>query len=450
MTSQILVDKNGNPIKINGIFTEPTQKQLKNAILSLLDDGKIDIDGNITTDDKTWGGLNPTHKNNINEGCKLLDEETIDNDFSNIPLFCVADTHGAYGTIELEKIPYRLDKVVNNRCPKGTTGIFLGDLCDTVYAEYYLKGQSQMINNMKKSISVVGNHDRATPKDTTINHKMINNWFITKGFKRVDDALYGYWDDYDYNVRYLILDPYEIIPMENASVGQGVRIGTKQMMFLLNNLKKCDMDLIILMHQPWNDLNIHRDGIIQNWNDAPTIFENTWNVLKDRKNKRSGTITDSDGVIHNYNFTECQSDLLCSLHGHTHEELYLQDEGMLEYCFDYGNAYKCCSVASINRNENKLKVKYFNTEKVFDTIELSLSGKNSIINNLTNVTSSNMATTGVDTNSSYTTTLTATSGTLGTITVKMNGVDISSTAVSGNIITINNVVGRVEITATAS
>ena len=61
-----------------------------------------------------------------------------------------------------------------------------------------------------------------------------------------------------------------------------------------------------------------------------------------------------------------------------------------------------------------------------------------------------MATTGVDTNSSYATTLTATSGTLGTITVKMNGVDISSTAVSGNVVTIDNVVGRVEITASAS
>ena len=123
---------------------------------------------------------------------------------------------------------------------------------------------------------------------------------------------------------------------------------------------------------------------------------------------------------------------------------------MLQYCFDYGNSYKRCSVVSINRNENKLKVKYFDTENVFDTIELSLSGKNSIVNKLTNVVSSNMATTGIDTNSSYTTTLTATSGTLGTITVKMNGVDISSTAVSGNVVTINNVVGRVEITASAS
>ena len=306
-----------------------------------------------------------------------------------------------------------------------------------------------MINNMKKSISVVGNHDRATTdlSDSTINHKKLNQWFVTKGFKRVDDVLYGYWDDYDYNVRYLILDPYEDVPMLSNG---NVRIGTKQMNFLLNNLGKCDMDMIILMHQPWNDLNIKRNGIIQNWQNAPVILENTWNVLKDRKNKRSGTITDSDGVVHTYDFTECQSDLLCSLHGHTHEELYLQDEGMLQYCFDYGNSYKRCSVVSINRNENKLKVKYFDTENVFDTIELSLSGKNSIINKLTNVVSSNMATTGINTNSSYTTTLTATSGTLGTITVKMNGVDISSTAVSGNVVTIDNVVGRVEITASAS
>ena len=141
--------------------------------------------------------------------------------------------------------------------------------------------------------------------------------------------------------------------------------------------------------------------------------------------------------------------MLCCLHGHTHEELYLQDEGLLAYAFDYGHD-KNCAFVSVNRAEKKLKVSQFNPTTVMDTLELSLSGKNSIVNTLTNVTSSNMATTGVDTNSSYTTTLTATTGTLGTITVKMNGTDISSTAVSGNTITINNVVGRVEITASAS
>ena len=309
MNNKILVDKNGNPIKIKGIFTEPTQEQLKNAVLNLIEEGKINIGNNDdTTTTGTWKALSPKHKENIDLACTLLDDETKDNDFSNIPIFCTTDTHGAYGTSDISSIPYRLDQVVNNRCPQGTIGIFLGDLCDTVYAEYYLKGQSQMINNMKKSISVVGNHDRATTdlSDSTINHKKLNQWFVTKGFKRVDDVLYGYWDDYDYNVRYLILDPYEDVPMLSNG---NVRIGTKQMNFLLNNLGKCDMDMIILMHQPWNDLNINRNGIIQNWQDAPVILENTWNVLKDRKTKRSGTITDSDGVVHTYDFTECQSDL---------------------------------------------------------------------------------------------------------------------------------------------
>ena len=78
-------------------------------------------------------------------------------------------------------------------------------------------------------------------------------------------------------------------------------------------------------------------------------------MLKDRKNKRSGTITDSDGVEHNYDFSKCESDLLCCLHGHTHEELYIQDEGLLAYAFDYGNV-KNCAFVSINRSENLLKV----------------------------------------------------------------------------------------------
>lgn len=53
-------------------------------------------------------------------------------------------------------------------------------------------------------------------------------------------------------------------------------------------------------------------------------------------------------------------------------------------------------------------------------------------------------------NAPFTATLTATEGTLGTITVTMGGEDISSTAVSGNVVTIAKVTGAIVITASAS
>lgn len=75
---------------------------------------------------------------------------------------------------------------------------------------------------------------------------------------------------------------------------------------------------------------------------------------------------------------------------------------------------------------------------------------NSITLNLTNVASSN-ATTSIAEGVSYTTTLTPT-GTfkkLGTISVTMGGVDVSSTAVSGSTVTIASVTGDVVITCMA-
>ena len=70
--------------------------------------------------------------------------------------------------------------------------------------------------------------------------------------------------------------------------------------------------------------------------------------------------------------------------------------------------------------------------------------------NLTNVASSNTATS-ISENASYTTTLSPTGGykKLGTITVTMGGVDISTSAVSGSTITIAKVTGDIVITCAA-
>ena len=69
---------------------------------------------------------------------------------------------------------------------------------------------------------------------------------------------------------------------------------------------------------------------------------------------------------------------------------------------------------------------------------------------LTSVTSSNQIPM-ADLNGSYTTTLTPDSGkTLGTVTVKMGGTDITSTAYSAGVVTIASVTGNIEITASAS
>lgn len=73
-----------------------------------------------------------------------------------------------------------------------------------------------------------------------------------------------------------------------------------------------------------------------------------------------------------------------------------------------------------------------------------------VTNNLTNCTNSNSATT-VDEGSSYSATITATSGyTLDSVSVTMGGSAVTSTAVSNGVISISSVTGDIVITAVAS
>ena len=83
-------------------------------------------------------------------------------------------------------------------------------------------------------------------------------------------------------------------------------------------------------------------------------------------------------------------------------------------------------------------------------INLEVSDYYRITNKLTNCTSSNNATT-VDKNSTYNATITANNNyTISTINVTMGGVDITSTVVNSNIITIPQVTGDIIITAKAT
>lgn len=48
-------------------------------------------------------------------------------------------------------------------------------------------------------------------------------------------------------------------------------------------------------------------------------------MIADRKTKSSGSIVDYDGVTHNYDFSNCTSDILCWFAGHEHGDYYQWD-----------------------------------------------------------------------------------------------------------------------------
>ena len=56
-------------------------------------------------------------------------------------------------------------------------------------------------------------------------------------------------------------------------------------------------------------------------------------MLQARKNKTAGVLIDCEGKTHTYDFTECESDLLMSIHGHHHTEGFETYKGLTEFLF---------------------------------------------------------------------------------------------------------------------
>ncbi len=81
-----------------------------------------------------------------------------------------------------------------------------------------------------------------------------------------------------------------------------------------------------------------------------------------RKNKTSGTVTDSEGVDHTFDFSGCTTDILCGLHGHTHIDAYNYvggtETGLMNVSFDWfdGNTVHFVLIDRVNKKLNVWKV----------------------------------------------------------------------------------------------
>lgn len=279
-----------------------------------------------------------------------------------IPFFIQTDLHGRSN--DPARWVHNLDGRIKNLNLGDDVTDYFSDAAGAAYRD-----AAMPVQNL---ITVFGNHEAFTSKaeaateyglkyyytDTTKTKRMVNgrNFFVS-------------YDD-DYNVKYVAVCPYYT---NNDGTREGVKIRTDQMNWLLKELTADDgHDIVLLMHQLWTDTYIHRDGSVQNWQDAPAILENMWPVLKDRRNKRSGTITDSSGVAHTYDFSSVKTNLLCSFHGHTHEELYLSEENTTSYAANWYGDDNACVFGVINRANNTLKIWEVKTSGVSDLLELNI------------------------------------------------------------------------------
>lgn len=290
-----------------------------------------------------------------------------------IPLFVSTDNH-------MNPNPQTPQKYINNIDKDGMeiNNINLGDSFVDNYTDEQSEGLIKITQYIKNYIGVTGNHDIQNATD-------VSQYYLRRAFGTTNlhreviktnyRNCYVTFDELR-RVKFIVIDPYELD--SQTSVKYDVKIDTNTANWLLEELSNdSERDIVILMHQPLTSRNIHRDGTLQTWHESEEYLSKmgkVFNVLKDRKNKRSGIYVDDYGVSHNYNFSNTKSELLCIINGHAHEELYLIEDGLTTYVCDWegfdGN--KSNTYILIDRDLKKMIIYKVGPTSLYERLDLNI------------------------------------------------------------------------------
>ena len=251
---------------------------------------------------------------------------------NTIPFFVNTDTHGTTG-IDANRWFHNVNDIL-------AVNLALGDICVDTYTPYVLERYVTRTTPVDNFIGIVGNHDVKQGTDAIPTQQAIRSYFTdsVKYRKQLisngDTANFVVYDDY-HNVKFICLDWYTRIGVDTTDTMPQPYTTTEVTAWFLDELAVNDKyDIIVLQHALFTDTYVHDDGTRQGWADAPTCIERLWTVLKDRKNKRSGTYSDAQGESHSYDFATCQTDLIVVFNGHAHEQLHLREDGLTAFAFD--------------------------------------------------------------------------------------------------------------------
>ena len=292
-------------------------------------------------------------------------------DYRKIPIIVSTDQHGRRN----EGIFTLLGKTVNMHDVSKVMN--LGDTVSTWYDADPTKplltdaGLDAWLGSIKaipysKRLDVYGNHDtwygnyqdEGNPVGTRYpsSQAHLNQYFRNIYARRTNNNGWFVVHDDQFNVKYVVVSAFEY------KDGVTFRIGTEQMKFIIDEFTKNDgYDIVVVSHVPLYmnpELNSYPTGQTSTGTHRTSELD-TDAFFSARKTKGIGTITDSDGVEHSYDFTTCKSDLLCSLHGHTHYDAYLYlNDSLLVNAFDWfdDNTFFFVLIDRANRLLNVWKV----------------------------------------------------------------------------------------------
>lgn len=285
-----------------------------------------------------------------------------------IPFFIQTDGHGRFN--EGNKGCHNLAE----ETMRYITNIMLGD-----YASYYSDGanpanHARTSEGISNYISAMGNHEflNNNSADAELADLPTLIASYTPSNAILGSQTYGYYKilDSKHGVKYLVTQPH--IPDENDSGGFIWKMTGDQYEWLIDELESNDgFDVVIIQHEEINGTYTQRNGTTYIRN-IPSISISE--ILAARKAKTSGSYTDSDGVTHNYDFTNCQNDLMCSLHGHEHAEAYITKNtyGFPVYVGDDFDNDGRCAYGLIDRADRKLYIYSFGKSLVDNALILDL------------------------------------------------------------------------------
>lgn len=228
---------------------------------------------------------------------------------------------------------------------------------------------------ISKRLDVFGNHDTwyhdADGNDVVVpDQARLSQYFRNIFARNPDSNQQGYFtvrDDY-YNVKYVVISGFEYDTSRST-----YRISTAQMAWVIEELCNDDgYDIVVVSHVPLYyqpSTEVYPTDMTPSDAGSATVSRlsnvDTDTLFNARKNKTSGTVTDSDGVEHNFDFSNCTTDILCGLHGHIHMDgyNYVGGSGLVNVTFDWfaDNTLHFVLIDRVNRQLNVWKVDSTNT-----------------------------------------------------------------------------------------
>lgn len=274
----------------------------------------------------------------------------------------------------------------------------LGDVCGAYYNTTDLNNMVTCLANVPKNkqVNVYGNHDAQgkkvdgssyayspltdakfqTLQDTYFNNATFggNDSLVTYGIKGNESVI-----DPVHNVKICVFadwvnrgDPWYHYYLDSDTV--------EAMIAMLSEGTK---DIVILSHiQPYGTQTTWYKPAVDGNEAATTTGERSHiayadteaidQLIADRQAKRSGSITDCDGVAHAYDFTGCVSNVLCCLNGHSHVDIwgYSPDGTVPSITFDaYRYDLTPLYFLNVDRTQRRVHVWKFDTQNnIYDFI----------------------------------------------------------------------------------